>query len=164
MIHCNPSALSLHLMIITQYRMHESSRMAKTLVGNRCSPPQGTKPMIRADAGFWTNKLPIRTFDGGVLSKRFRLFNRRRFLKFLYFCSSLKQSDKWWNENSSDYATSESHKGSVKTPAVYRHKLKMWANVQRDGRSAVYRWRPLLNAAKFGWRPLLECCTVTLSI
>jgi len=89
MIHCNPSALSLHLMIITQYRMHESSRMAKTLVGNRCSPPQGTKPMIRADAGFWTNKLPIRTFDGGVLSKRFRLFNRRRFLKFLYFCSSL---------------------------------------------------------------------------
>jgi len=38
----------------------------------------------------------------------------------------------------------------------------MWANVQRDGRSAKYRWRPLFNAAKFGWRPLLECRAVTL--
>jgi len=30
----------------------------------------------------------------------------------------------------------------------------MWANAQRDGRPAKYRWRPLFNAAKFGWRPL----------
>jgi len=33
--------------------------------------------------------------------------------------------------------------------------LEMWANAQRDGRLAEYRWRPLFNAAKFGWRPLL---------
>jgi len=33
----------------------------------------------------------------------------------------------------------------------------MWADAQRDGRPAEYRWRPLFNAAKFGWRPLLEC-------
>ena len=26
----------------------------------------------------------------------------------------------------------------------------MWANAQRDGRPAEHRWRPLLNAAKFG--------------
>ena len=26
----------------------------------------------------------------------------------------------------------------------------MWANDQRDGRPAEYRWRPLFNAAKFG--------------
>jgi len=26
----------------------------------------------------------------------------------------------------------------------------MWANAQRDGRAAEYRWRPLFNAAKFG--------------
>jgi len=26
----------------------------------------------------------------------------------------------------------------------------MWANVQRDGRPAEYRWRPLFNAAQFG--------------
>ena len=32
----------------------------------------------------------------------------------------------------------------------------MWANAQRDGRPAEHRWRPLLNAAKFGWRPLLH--------
>jgi len=38
----------------------------------------------------------------------------------------------------------------------------MWANAQRDGRPAEYRWRPLFNAAKFGWRPLLDCRTVTL--
>ena len=35
-------------------------------------------------------------------------------------------------------------------------------NVQRDGRPAEYRWRPLFNAAKFGWRTLLECRAVTL--
>jgi len=28
--------------------------------------------------------------------------------------------------------------------------LEMWANAQRDGRSAKCRWRPLFNAAKFG--------------
>jgi len=41
----------------------------------------------------------------------------------------------------------------------------MWANAQRDGRSAEYRWRPLFNpakTAKFGWRSLLECRSVTL--
>jgi len=38
----------------------------------------------------------------------------------------------------------------------------MWANDQRDGRPAEYRWRPLFNATKFGWRPLLECRAVTL--
>jgi len=28
--------------------------------------------------------------------------------------------------------------------------LEMWANAQRDGRLVEYRWRLLLNAAKFG--------------
>ena len=46
-------------------------------------------------------------------------------------------------------------------PGSYRirwnnEKLEMWANAQRDGRPAEYRWRPLFNAAKFGWRPLLD--------
>jgi len=40
----------------------------------------------------------------------------------------------------------------------------MWVNAQRDGRPAEYRWRPVLNAAKFGSRPLLECNAVTLPI
>ena len=35
-------------------------------------------------------------------------------------------------------------------------KLEMWANVQRDGRPAGYRWRPLFNVEKFGRRPLLD--------
>jgi len=29
-------------------------------------------------------------------------------------------------------------------------KLEMWANAQRDGGPAEYRWRPLFNAAQFG--------------
>jgi len=27
---------------------------------------------------------------------------------------------------------------------------RLWANVQRDGRYAEHRWRPLFNAAKYG--------------
>jgi len=38
----------------------------------------------------------------------------------------------------------------------------MWANAQRDGCPAKYRWRPLFNAAEFGWCPILECRAVTL--
>jgi len=41
---------------------------------------------------------------------------------------------------------------------------RIWANAQRDGRRAEYRWRPVLNAAKFGSRPVLECRAVTLQI
>jgi len=41
-------------------------------------------------------------------------------------------------------------------------KREMWANAQRDGRPAEYRWRPLFKAAKFGWRLLLECRAVAL--
>ena len=40
----------------------------------------------------------------------------------------------------------------------------MWASAQRDGRPAEYRWRPVLNAAKFGSRLLLDCRAVTLPI
>jgi len=31
-----------------------------------------------------------------------------------------------------------------------KEELEMWANAQRDGRPAEYRWRPLFDAAKFG--------------
>ena len=47
-------------------------------------------------------------------------------------------------------------------PHGTKQKTRMWANAQRDGRSAEYRWRPLFSDAKFGWRPLLECRPVTL--
>ena len=29
-------------------------------------------------------------------------------------------------------------------------RTRMWADAQRDGHPAEYRWRPLFNAAKFG--------------
>ena len=47
-------------------------------------------------------------------------------------------------------ATAEIRRGKKKK------ELEMWANAQRDGRLAKYRWRPLFNAAKFGCRPLLD--------
>ena len=34
--------------------------------------------------------------------------------------------------------------------AVILMPARMWANAQRDGRPAKYRWCPLFNAAKFG--------------
>ena len=36
----------------------------------------------------------------------------------------------------------------------------MWADAQRDGHPAEYRWHLLLNATKFGWRPMLQCRAV----
>jgi len=45
--------------------------------------------------------------------------------------------------------------------AMHTH-TRMWANAQRDGRPAKYRWHPLFNATKFGWCPILECHAVTL--
>jgi len=39
---------------------------------------------------------------------------------------------------------------SLSTHAAMNTKLEMWANAQRDGRPAEYRWHPLFNAAKFG--------------
>ena len=33
---------------------------------------------------------------------------------------------------------------------LFTMELEMWANAQRDGRPAEYRWRPLFTAAKFG--------------
>ena len=34
--------------------------------------------------------------------------------------------------------------------AVGTWRTRMWANAQRNGRPAEYRWRPLFNAVKFG--------------
>jgi len=39
---------------------------------------------------------------------------------------------------------------------------RKWADAQRVGRPAEYRWCLLFNAAKFGWRPLPEWRAVTL--
>jgi len=39
--------------------------------------------------------------------------------------------------------------------------IRMWANAQRDGRPAEYRWHPLFNAAKFGWRLPRVLCSST---
>jgi len=40
--------------------------------------------------------------------------------------------------------------GLLYESAEIQNILEMWANAQRDGRPAEYRWRLLFNAAKFG--------------
>jgi len=47
------------------------------------------------------------------------------------------------------YATADIRRGKRKEEER-KIELEMWANAQRDGRPAEYRWRPLFNAAKFG--------------
>jgi len=48
-------------------------------------------------------------------------------------------------------ATAEIRRGKKeKKKKKRRKKLEMWANAQRDGRAAEYRWRLLFNAAEFG--------------
>jgi len=47
------------------------------------------------------------------------------------------------------------------TKCVYYNKLEMWANAQRHGRPAEYRWRPLFNAAVW-LTPTTRCRAVTL--
>ena len=44
----------------------------------------------------------------------------------------------------------EARDDGVAVPSAGPYATRMWANAQRDGRPAEYRWRPLFNAAKFG--------------
>ena len=37
-----------------------------------------------------------------------------------------------------------------------QQQTRIWAKGQRGGRTAEYRWCPLLNAAKFGWCPIQD--------
>jgi len=37
----------------------------------------------------------------------------------------------------------------IQTVGKRKKKLEMWANAQRDGHPAEYRWRPLFNTTKF---------------
>jgi len=50
----------------------------------------------------------------------------------------------------------------VKTVSTVLFHTRMWANAQRDGHHAEYRWRPLLNAAKFWLTPTTRCRAVML--
>ena len=47
-------------------------------------------------------------------------------------------------------AERKNHTNKNKERTKNKEQLEMWANAQRDGRPAEYRWRPLFNAAKFG--------------
>jgi len=73
---------------------------------------------------------------------------------------SVDRTADYWLAQSGRLAVS--HRPHTRNRSNVIWQLEMWANAQRDGRPAEYRWRPLFNAAKFGWRPLLECRAVTL--
>jgi len=54
-----------------------------------------------------------------------------------------------WHENEDGEKQRERDRGGSRlAPRLIM--TRMWANAQRDGRPAEYRWRPLFNAAKFG--------------
>jgi len=48
------------------------------------------------------------------------------------------------------WLSTEETKANTAKAKQYQNKTRMWANAQRDGHPAEYRWRPLFNAAKFG--------------
>jgi len=60
------------------------------------------------------------------------------------WCTQLSSYMRWEKEALFDNLLSQQHFCQKLS------KLEMWANAQRDGRPAKYRWRPLFNAAKFG--------------
>jgi len=47
-------------------------------------------------------------------------------------------------------AAAEIRRGKKERMKERKKELEMWANAQRNGRPAKYRWRPLFNATKFG--------------
>jgi len=67
---------------------------------------------------------------------------------------------RWWRPSIAVTVFDASNPSSICCHHISQ--LEMWANAQRDGRPAEYRWCHLFNTAKFGWRPLLECRAVTL--
>jgi len=65
----------------------------------------------------------------------------------------------WTYANRQTYRQSDTLIAILRTPTegevtniirTVSYKTRMWANAQRNGRPAEYRWRPLFNAAKFG--------------
>jgi len=73
-------------------------------------------------------------------------------------CSPSETSSAYMRRSSLSPAINVTHY----PPSVLINSLLRQTRIQRDGRPAEHRWRPLFNAAKFGWRPLLECRAVTL--
>jgi len=45
---------------------------------------------------------------------------------------------------------------SINSGPLSLSKLEMWANAQRDGRPAEYRWRPLFNATILEFRAVTK--------
>ena len=62
----------------------------------------------------------------------------------MFFPASLLASTEETKPNTTKANIHREHKN---TTTQSKHKLEMWANAQRDGHPAEYRWRPLFNAA-----------------
>jgi len=67
---------------------------------------------------------------------RFPLTWPGRFLGLAVYISLYQQYEYLWN--------------CIEAKTTKTCTTRIWANAQRDGRPAEYRWRPLFNAAKFG--------------
>ena len=60
-----------------------------------------------------------------------------------YLHSATCEATELFTENSNIFSTLQ----TISICTTQNDKLEMWANAQRDGRPAEYRWRPLFNAA-----------------
>jgi len=78
-----------------------------------------------------------------------------------YLASCVVERDVRGCQGSRFGAQSETRSGKARPPIVKNYFITMWANAQRDGRPAEYRWRPLFNAAVW-LTPTTRCRAVTL--
>jgi len=73
----------------------------------------------------------------------------RRTIAENYNC--LSRVHERYRRQTNGWATAYSERErSLKLRLLQIVKTRMWANAQRDGHPAEYRWLPLFNAAKFG--------------
>jgi len=56
----------------------------------------------------------------------------------------------WYAKTKPNTTKAHIHQSKEINVLQHKHKLEMWANAQRDGHPAEYRWHPVFNDAKFG--------------
>jgi len=119
-------------------------------------------PWIHGGGTFHADIRPIPPWEdysrGDIFRRRRRpalASPRRRHRRAIRYDSGTQQS--WRAANNRRTALRCVQARALCALSVRRHmaqthigQTRMWANAQRDGRLAEYRWRPLFNAAKFG--------------
>jgi len=67
-----------------------------------------------------------------------------------YIEKMMNEENEWDHRISAEVKEGPADCIRIDIVAALKKITRMWANSQRDGCPAEYRWRPLFNAAKFG--------------